>query len=205
MSTDQPDAAGSVTYDALGEGVTFLTEPLAEETEITGPISAKLFVESDTEDADLFLVLRVFTPDLEEVVYQGALDPHTPVAQGWLRASHRKPDEERSTEWKPYHTHDGEQPLTPGEIYELDVEVWPTSIVVPEGYRVGLSVRGTDYEYPGDVEGGLESMKDPFTGVGPFKHDDAEDRPPEVYGGDVTVHTGSDHPSSVLLPIIPEK
>ena len=43
-------------------------------------------------DADLFLVLRVFSADLREVVFQGAIDPHTPIAQGWLRASHRKLD-----------------------------------------------------------------------------------------------------------------
>jgi predicted HTH domain antitoxin len=56
-----------------------------------------LFISSETEDADLFLIVRVFHPDLEEVVFQGALDPHTPIAQGWLRASHRKLDEDKST------------------------------------------------------------------------------------------------------------
>ena len=83
---------GSVTYDGLGDGVTFLTPPLPRETEITGPIAAKLYVSSQTEDADLFLVLRVLTPNMKEVVFQGALDPHTPIAQGWLQASHRKLD-----------------------------------------------------------------------------------------------------------------
>ena len=67
-------------------------------------------------DADLFLVLRVFTPDLREVVFMGAIDPHTPIAQGWLRASHRKLDPKLSTPYRPYHTHDEKQPLTPGEI-----------------------------------------------------------------------------------------
>jgi hypothetical protein len=37
-------------------------------------------------------VFKVYTPDLREVVFIGAIDPHTPVAQGWLRASHRKLD-----------------------------------------------------------------------------------------------------------------
>ena len=85
-------ATATVTYGGLGDGVTFLTPPLDAETEITGPIAAKLFVSSETTDADLFLVLRVFTPDLKEVTFHGALDPHTPIAQGWLRASHRKLD-----------------------------------------------------------------------------------------------------------------
>ena len=38
-------------------------------------------------------MVRVFAPDFREVTFQGALDPNTPVAQGWLRASHRKLDE----------------------------------------------------------------------------------------------------------------
>ena len=83
---------GTVTYAGLGDGITFLSEHFEKDTEITGPLACKLWITSDTEDADLFLVFRVFTPDLKEVVFQGALDPHTPVAQGWLRASHRKLD-----------------------------------------------------------------------------------------------------------------
>ena len=83
----------------------------------------------------------------------GAIDPHTPIAQGWLRASHRKLDPELSEEYRPYHTHDEKQPITPGEIVELDVEIWPTCIVVPAGYRIGFTVRGKDYEYPGDTTG----------------------------------------------------
>ncbi|MFB6130321.1 MAG: CocE/NonD family hydrolase [Salinigranum sp.] len=204
LSTDVPEAEASATYDALGDGVTFLTPPLSEETEITGPVSSKLYVSSDTQDADLFLVVRAFTPDVEEVVFAGALDPHKPVALGWLRASHRTLDEDLSEEWRPYHTHDEVQPLTPGDVYELDVEIWPTCIVAPEGYRIALSVRGRDYEYPGDVDTGLENMTGAFTGVGPHRHDDADDRPVDIYGGDVTVHTGPDRPSSVLLPVVPD-
>ncbi|MGM0592372.1 MAG: CocE/NonD family hydrolase [Halobacteriota archaeon] len=202
LSADAPDSEGSVTYDALGDGVTFLTPPLSEQTEITGPITSKLFVSSDTEDADLFLVVRVFTPDMEEVTFHGALDPNKPVALGWLRASHRKLDEERSEPWRPFLAHDEEQPLEPGEVYELDIEILPTSIVAPEGYRIGLSVRGNDYEYPGVDP---ETTWNGWTGVGPYHHEDARDRPPEVYGGEVTVHTGPDHPSHVTLPIVPER
>ena len=87
-------AEQTVTYDAMGEGVTFSTPPLDHETEITGPSALKLFISSSTEDADFFAVLRVFDPHGKEVVFQGALDPHTPIGQGWLRASHRKLDPE---------------------------------------------------------------------------------------------------------------
>ncbi len=197
-------AARQLAFDALGEGLTFTTAPLAAKTEITGPVAAKLFVSSSTSDADLFLILRVFAPDGTEVVFQGALDPHTPVAQGWLRASHRELDPALSTPWRPYHRHQRRQPLAPGEIVELDIEIWPTSIVVPAGYRVALSVRGRDYEHAGRGAR-LSNMKNEMRGCGPFLHNDPRDRPPEIFGGKTTLHLGPQHPAYVLLPIIPAK
>jgi predicted acyl esterase len=191
---------GTGSYEALGEGLTFLGEPLEREAEITGPSAAKLFVSSSTEDADLFVVLRAFDPDGEEVVFQGAIDPHTPVAQGWLRASHRKLDPELSEPYRPYHSHDERQPLTPGEVYELDVEIWPTSIVLPAGYRLALTVQGRDYEYPKAGGERLTTFRNELRGSGPFLHDDPDDRPPEVFGGIVTVHAGS----YLLLPFVPD-
>jgi predicted acyl esterase len=202
LSAEPVAEKGSVTYDGFGDGVTFLTPPLEAETEITGPSAAKLFVSSETEDLDLFLVLRVFTADLKEVVFQGALDPHTPIGQGWLRASHRKLDPKLTLEYRPYHTHDEKQPLRPGEVYELDVEIWPTCIVVPAGYRIGLSIRGRDYVYPGGSGGRLSNMKNEFTGVGPFLHNDTRDRPPEIFGGKNILYAGGDRTSYLLLPII---
>ena len=89
-----PTDAATLTYDTSSDGVTFSTEPLTEEMEITGPVAAKLFVSSDTTDADLFLVLRVFDPQGKEVVFVGSNDPRVPVGLGWLRASHRKLDPE---------------------------------------------------------------------------------------------------------------
>jgi hypothetical protein len=198
-----PARDAAVTYAGLGDGVTFLTRPLEAETEITGPIAAKLYVSSETTDADLFLVVRVFSPDLKEVTFHGALDPHTPIAQGWLRASHRKLDDALTEPYRPYHTHDEIQPLTPGQVYELDVEVWPTCIVVPRGYRIALTVRGRDYVYPGGPGKGLGVLGAVFTGVGPFQHAEARDRPPEIFGGKVTLHAGPERPAHILLPIIP--
>jgi len=144
-----------VTYTGFGDGVTFLTTPLGAETEITGPIAATLHVSSETTDADLFVIVRAFTPNMQEVTFQGALDPRTPIAQGWLRASHRKLDAALTVLYRPYHSHDQKLPITPGEVYQLDVEIWPTCIVLPAGYRIGLTVRGRDYEYPGGPSAGL--------------------------------------------------
>jgi predicted acyl esterase len=196
------EAGSTITYDPMGEGVTFLTAPLSAQTEITGPVSARLWVSSASTDADIFLVLRVFRPDGEEVVFQGSNDPHVPVGLGWLRASHRKLDPVLSKPWRPYHTHDQLQPLEPGVPVELEVEIWPTCIVVPAGYRVGLTVRGCDYRWPGPpvrVPGiGYE-----MSGVGPFLHSHPVDRPPEIFGAPVTLHLDAGHGASILLPIIP--
>jgi uncharacterized protein len=200
-------AAGATTlrFDAMGDGVTFLAPPLQAETEITGPSALKLFVSSSTSDADLFVVLRAFAPDLKELVFQGAIDPHTPIAQGWLRASHRKLDKKLSTPYRPYHTHDRKQPLKLGEVVELDIEIWPTSVVVPAGYRLALSIRGKDYEYPGPSGGRLSNFKNELRGCGPFLHDDPRDRPPEVFGGITGLHFGRGRQPYLLLPMIPPK
>jgi uncharacterized protein len=204
LSWEPVPGESRLSYDGLGDGVTFLAPPLATQTELTGPVAAKLFISSTTEDADIFTVLRVFDPDGEEVTFVGAIDPHTPIAQGWLRASHRKLDPELSTPYRPRHSHDERQALTAGEIYELDVEIWPTSIVVPAGYRIGLSVRGTDYEYEGDTGGArLSNFKNELRGCGPFLHDDPLDRPPEVFGGAITLHTGGARQAYLLIPVVP--
>ena len=197
------NSSASITFDAMGDGVTFLSEPLEKEMEITGPIACKLKVSSTTEDADLFLVLRVFTPDLREVTFMGAIDPHTPIAQGWLRASHRKLDRKLSTEYRPYHSHDEKQPLKKNEVVELDIEILPTCIVVPAGYRLALSVRGRDYEWQKTTGAKLSNFKNELLGCGPFLHNEPRDRPAAVFSGKTTLHL--DENSYVLLPVIPPK
>lgn len=191
------------SYEGFSNGITFITNPLNEQQEITGPISCKLFISSSTKDADIFLVLRVFDEEMKEVTFQGAIDPHTPVSQGWLRASHRKLDPKKSKPYQPYHVHDEIMYLTPETVYELDIEIWATSIVVPKSHRIALSVRGKDYEWPGGEVKGLGNLDDIFTGVGPFKHGNKADRPADIYNGNITIYSGIKYPSSIMLPIIP--
>jgi hypothetical protein len=146
---------------------------------------------------DLFVTLRVFDPTGSEVTFVGANDPKAPVSQGWLRVSHRKIDPERSRPYKPYHPHDGGQPVTPGEIYDVDVEIWPTSIVVPAGYRLALTIGGQDFERP-DTEGLMK-------GSGIFLHNDPADRPRNIFGGVNTIHSGGNRSSYLLLPHVPAR
>ena len=114
LSETPSGADTTCTYRGLSDGLTFVSDPLKNDTELTGPMASKLWISSDTMDADLFLVFRIFSPDMQEITFQGALDPHTPIAQGWLRASHRKLDEQKSEIWRPFHSHDEKQPLVPG-------------------------------------------------------------------------------------------
>jgi hypothetical protein len=196
--------ARTLEYDAMGAGLTFSTPRLSRPMEVTGPCAAKLFLSSSTVDADVFLVLRVFDPDDNEALFRGALDPKAPVAQGWLRASHRKIDPEQSTFYRPYHSHDEFLPLVPHQPVELDVEIWPTSIVIPEGFRLALTILGRDYEHD-TLAATLSNMKNPMKGCGPFVHDDDNDRPPEVFAGRYTLHFGAEESPFLLLPVIPER
>lgn len=86
--------------------------------------------------------MRVIDPNGRDVTFVAANDPHGVVATGWLRASHRKLDPDKSLPYRPWHTHDERQPLISGETYELDVEIWPTSVNLPAGYRFGFTVGG---------------------------------------------------------------
>ena len=203
LDTAPPSADERVSYAAAGDGITFTAPPLTADTELTGPAAARLYVSSASTDADLFLVLRVLSPDGDEVTFPGAIDPHTPVAQGWLRMSHRKLDPGLSTPYRPYHAHDEIQPLTPDAVYQADVEIWPTSLVIPAGYQVALTIRGRDYErhHPGAPR--LGSFKNELTGCGPFLHDDPADRPARLAGSTQTLWTGRTRAAYLLLPVIP--
>jgi predicted acyl esterase len=204
LGTAAPRGESKLPFEALGDGLLFSTPPLEKEMEITGPIAAKLFVSSSTKDADLFLVLRVLDPSGKEVLFHGANDPGMPVAMGWLRASHRKLDRDLTRPYRPYHTHDELQPLTAGEVIELDIEIWPTCIVVPPGYRIALAVRGKDYE---NDEPPVPSPwgGDPMRGTGPFQHNDPDDRPAAIFGGRTTLHFSAHREPYVLLPVIPAR
>lgn len=188
LSPAEPVNGGTASFAALGDGLHFSTAPVTADQEVTGPLSAHLFISSTTADADLFVTLRLIDPEGAEVRFVGAHEP-VPVARGWLRASHRKLDPARCAPGRPWHTHDEIQPLVPGEVYELDVEIWPTCVLVPAGYRLVLTLAGQDFQYAGLP--------------GRLLHDSPQDRPADRFGGTTTLHTGGEHPSHLLLPLIP--
>jgi hypothetical protein len=188
LTPNGPAREARVDYEAMGEGISFSTAPMERDTEITGYVSARLVIASSTTDMDLFAILRAFDPAGKEVVFVGAHEP-TPISRGWLRASHRKLDPARSKPYRPFLAHDEIQKLNPGERYTVDLEIWPTCLVLPQSYRLVLTLMGKDFEYEG-VPGRL-------------LHNHPEDRPPAEFGGTNTIVTGGKNESYLLLPIIP--
>ncbi|WP_180899059.1 CocE/NonD family hydrolase [Martelella soudanensis] len=194
LDTAQPRENAATAFVAGTGNVRFLSAPVKEETEITGPLALTLFISSSAEDADLFVTLQAFSPEMKEVTYVGSVDPAAPLSQGWLRASHRKLCPQRSTPWQPWHTHDEKQSLTPGAIVEVVVEIWPTCIVLPEGYRIAVDIRGRDFQ--------RDDAETIYKGSGPWLHDDTSDRPAWLAEAKISIHTGYDHPSRLIVPVI---
>jgi uncharacterized protein len=157
---------------------------------------------TSTTDADLFTTLRAFGPGGDEVVFDGASDHAAPLAQGCLRLSHRRTDPARSTPWQPVRPHHRAEPARPGPVYPIDVELWPTSIVLPAGATLALTISGRDFAHgithpiadPGQLTG---------RGSGTFLHCDPTDRPARIFAGQTTLHTGGTTPARLLIPIIP--
>ena len=188
LSEQAPSSEAQVSYQAPDGGVTCTTRPFATDTEVTGPLSLRVWVSSSAKEMDLFVTIRNVDPQGQDVNCIGTIGDPVPVAKGWLRASHRKLDPERSRSYRPYHSHDELQPLTPGEIVSLDVEIWPTSMVFEAGHRLVLDLQAHD-------------------GVGSslFRHTDPIDRAPALLAGTNTIYTGGSRASFLLLPIIPNE
>jgi hypothetical protein len=166
-----------------GMGIALETPPLPDDVEVTGPLAAVLYVSSSTEDMDLFLTLRNFDSEGNEVLETGQQGAPVPVAKGWLRVSHRELDPELTLPYRPYHKHQRRLYLKPGEVVRVEVEIWPTSMVFGKGHRIRLDVQPRD-----------------GAGSASYMHYHAD-----YNTGTNTVYAGGEHESYLLLPIIPRR
>ena len=201
MSWQPPSQWSKRSFEALSQPLTFLSRPLECETEITGPLAAKLFASSSTTDMDVFLTFQAFFNGVE-IDFQGAVDDRTPLSHGWLRASHRKLDLSKTLPHQPYHSHDELQPLRPGEIYELDIEIWPTNILLPKGAQLALQISGKDFERLLPPPPNQPDEPWAMRNLNSCTHTHIEDRPNIVFGGVTSIFTGGLNPSYMLLPVI---
>jgi uncharacterized protein len=159
-----------------------------EPTELTGHMKLRLWVQTDaSDDLDLFVALDKIDRAGYRVpfIHFGNHD-EGPIALGWLRASHRELDEERSEPYQPYHSHARELKLKADEIVPVDIEIWPTSVLFQKGEKLRITVQGEDiYYYP--TEGHT------------YGHIDTVNR------GDHVIHTGGKYDSHLLAAVVPRR
>ncbi|KAJ4120092.1 hypothetical protein NW768_010375 [Fusarium equiseti] len=203
LSWDEPTTdRKKLSYRALGtlenqEVLQFSTPAFEAETEITGHIVAHLNVSVSPDpsgptpsDIDLFVTLRHIDPSGQEVFYTGTAGDPVPVTKGWLRVSMRKVDQEhpKHREWLPHRNYTSKDvlPVIQGEVYAVDVEIWPTNVVVDKGGKLVFEVSSGDTQ-----------------GSGIFQHNDAVDRSPEIFQGQNHIHFGPRQQNYITLPVIP--
>ncbi|WP_421118044.1 CocE/NonD family hydrolase [Aquihabitans daechungensis] len=109
--------------------LSYVTPALAEDTTMVGSGSADLWIKSSEQDTDLQVTLTEVRPDGKE----------TYVQSGWLRASKREVDDERSTELQPLLTQleDDAAPLPADEFTPVRVEIYPFA----HAFRAGSKIR----------------------------------------------------------------
>ncbi|TQM43852.1 CocE/NonD family hydrolase [Pseudonocardia cypriaca] len=187
LLAEQPAAAAAVEYDpAADEGRAVFDLRFDTRTEITGYAKLRLWVEIDEgDDMDLFVGLQKLDRAGRQVhfPYWSMMDDGQ-VALGWLRASHRELDEERSTPWQPRLRHERQLPLRPGEPTAVEIEIWPSSTLFEAGEVLRLIVQGRDlHRYD----------------IGP-----AQAHEQSVNRGRHRIRTGGAFDSHLLLPMIPD-
>jgi predicted acyl esterase len=163
-------------------GVSFVTEPMVKDTEITGPLMANLWVSSTAEDMDVMVTLRNIDPEGKEVFELGQQGQPVVLTKGWLRASHRKLDPNKSLPYRPYHTHNERLWLEPNVPVECQIEIISTCIVLKKGHQLRVDIHAQD-----------------SAGSGNFTHFHADYNEEAVH----TFHSGGTMNSYILLPIIP--
>lgn len=153
---------------------------------------------------DIFAAVRLIDPQGRDVAFMGNSDPNVPLGLGYLRGSHRAVDPARSTEYAPFHPHLTSEPMTPGQLYPVDVEFTePTSIVIPKGYRLALTIQGKDFGYgPGATIVRAKDYDLPNSSNSGLFFAAHPNRDATLYGGTDTLATGGEHASYLLLPHI---
>jgi len=120
------------------QSLKYTSPPLAQPIEVTGPIALYLYASIDQEDTNWIAALKDVYPDGSTVE----------LTRGWLKASHRALDPEKSKPWLPYHTHVNPEPVKPGKIYEYAIEIRPTSNVFGAGHCIQLEICNIDFPPP---------------------------------------------------------
>lgn len=158
------------------------------DTEITGSMALTLWVQTDeAEDIDLFVAIEKLDADGNRVPFSyQSMFADGPLALGWLRASHRELDPERSTETQPWHPHRRPLPVEHGVPVEVAVEILPSSTLFRAGETLRLVVQGRE--------------------VYPFHEETvATEHQRTLNRGAHIVHSGGERASRLTVPVIPPR
>jgi predicted acyl esterase len=170
---NQPDPARRV--------LTFTTAPLERDLEIAGPIKVVLYGSSTRNDMDFFVKLSEQMPQSSEDRAKDLNPAYFWITKGWLRASHRALDGQKSTEMEPYHTHTNPEPIEPGKIHRFDISIEPMAHRFKKGSRVRL-----------EIVAGDSAVTDVL-----WTHYFI----PSKIGAD-TIYHSAEHPSALTLPVM---
>ena len=173
------------SYDSENpkSGLSFIYK-FAQETAMVGEGCIRLWIRVPNHtDADIFVGLHKVDRFGNEVNFTFfSVYENGPVSLGWLRASHRAVDLQRSSPGQPWHPHDKEEPLSPTEVYALDIELTPFSVRFFEDESLRLVIKGADIVKPDALMA--------------WKHENVRNKGLHV------LHYGSQYESFVILPIV---
>ena len=106
----------------------FETEPLAEDVEVIGPVTVTLWASSDATDTDFTAKLVDVYPPNDD--YPEGFDLN--ITDGILRARYRESRERETL-------------MTPGEVYEFEIRLFPTANLFQAGHRIRLEISSSNY------------------------------------------------------------
>jgi hypothetical protein len=113
---------------ARNDVLVFQTPPLAEDTEVTGELEARLWISSSAPDTDFTAkLLDVHPPNPD---YPGGFDMN--IAEGILRCRFRDSLKE-------------EKLMEPGQVYPVTIRLYPTSNVFKKGHRIRLDISSSSF------------------------------------------------------------
>jgi uncharacterized protein len=182
MSFDPGAKESKISYEAEKGKANFIIK-FKEDTEITGYMKLRLWVEADgNDDMDMFIYVRKLDESGKWLPVSVLGEPH-PGAWGKMRASRRELDEKLSTDFQPVQAHRRELKLKPGEIVPVDIEIWPYSMMWHKGQQMEVVIAGRYIR---------EGWFEPLIWLTNNK-------------GNHVLHTGGKFDSYLQVPVIPPK
>lgn len=110
------------------------TPVFTEATEMIGTGAAHIFAEIDQPDTNFILRLWDYAPNGKRQL----------ITTGYLKASHRELDEERTTHGSPYHPHTREVPVEPGKIEEYVIRLYPFAASFQPGHKLTVELSNAE-------------------------------------------------------------